>query len=709
MSTQFFRFARSCVPKIAALLMVLPGISSAATLSWPNLTPFGACRETLQACIDAAAPGDTVQITADDLLFPDRFTFVDESLIIAKSLTLRGAAGIDPVFAAGRSISISPPAVALTAYTVSVEDLILDRGSITVLDQAVLTSTYRVQDVRINDVPVNQCAIRMNAQLGAMPNFQVLRNAIRVAGNAAGGDASGICFGSSAANWQVTVAGNRTEAMSGGLTHGVVVNSSSAGPINISGNTVVGRSIRSGIEVLQTTGTARALLQVVNNSVSGQDAEPAAFAAGMLFILFDADVQIVNNTVVDGKTGLIVGSFSSALPVNGLVANNLVAFHSGEGLTIDLSVAATFSNRNNLAFGNAFDNFAPGPGTVFSNPQLIGLTYPRTRDSSPAINAGSNSALPPFNGLDADGQPRVMLATIDIGAYEAGFAVTGVHVADASSITANQTDVIGLGGVALAPGALLAVTSLHTPGAAAAVAQNIGVWLPAGSGSLPLSIFHENTGVAMPIGRRFAVTTPGFGLSGFMHASTLANISAQYTMLSNSALDGRPGAIAVVTHNYLTSGPHHDFAIGLEYVGTRWHVRNEDAAVDMPSARNFNIVVAPELSENAFRVAGPASAAVAEIRLSHRLLDNNVCAAPMVGRVDAIAGPTVFNITPFSVEYRSGSFGAPGRWFVVAENGGSPSSTTFPAGAAFNVIIDGAQANGCRAPVADLMFENSFE
>jgi hypothetical protein len=708
MSKQSYRSTRSHMPLIAALLMI-PGISAAVTLSWPNLSPIGACRGTLQACIDAAAPGDTVQIVADDLLFPDRYTFIDETLVISKSLTLRGAAGIDAVFVAGRGISVSPPSVALTAYTVSVEDLILDRGSIVVLDRALLASTYRVQGVRINDVPVNQCGIRMDAQFGTVPNFQALRNVIRIAADAPAGDASGICFGSSAANWQMTAVGNRFEALSGGASRGVVVNSSSAGPINISGNTVVGRSIRSGIEVLQTVGTARALVQVVNNSVSGQDADPAAFAAGLLFILSDADVQIINNTVVDGRSGLIVGSFATAPPVNGLVANNLVAFHAGEGLTIDPSVAAAFSNRNNLVFGNAFDNFPAGPGTVNSDPQLIGLTYPRIRDSSPAINAGSNSALPPFNGFDADGQPRVMLATIDIGAYEAGFAVTGVHVADAGNITANQTDVVGLAGVALAPGALLAVTSLRTPDAAAAAAQNIGVWLPLGSGSLPLSIFHENNAVAMPVGRRFAATTPGFGLSGFTHSSTLGNISAQYTMLSNSALDGRPGAIAVVTHNYLTSGPYHDFAIGLEYVGTRWHLRNEDPAVDMPGARDFNVVVAPELSENAFRVAAPASAPVSEIPVPHPLLDDNACAAPIVGRVDAIAAPTVFNTTAFSVEFRSGSSGAPGRWFVVAENGGSPAFATFPAGAAFNVIIDGAQANGCRAPVADLMFTNGFE
>ena len=693
---------------IAAVCAGLPQIANAATLTWPNLSFVGTCRSTLQACIDEAGSGDTVQIGSDDFLFPDRYTSVNEDLTINKSLTLRARSGIDAVLVAGRGISISPPPVALVAYSVSVENLILDRGDIEIVDRALLASTYRVEGVRFNDVNADECAIDMDAQFGTVPNFQVFRNVVRFVPGA-GAITSGICLHTTTMNWQATVAGNRLEAPAGGMRRGIWIVSSAAGPVKISGNTLVGRSFAIGIEVQQPASTAHALLQLVNNSVSGQDADSALLAAGMLLILFNADAQIVNNSIVDGYKGLSVGSFVTAPPVTGLVANNLVAFQRSEGMTIDPSVAAAFANRNNLVFGNASDMFVPGAGTLNADPQLITSTYPRPRDSSPAINAGSNSALPPFNIFDADGQPRILLATVDIGAYEAGFAVSGVHETDASNIFFNQTDVSALSGVTLVPSAILVVTSVHTPGAAVELAQNVGVWLPGGIGNPPLSIFHENTSVAMPIGRRFAVTTPGFGLSGFTHASTLGNISAQYSTLSNGALDSRSNAIAVVTHNYLATGPHHNFAIGLEYIGTRWNVRNEDPVIDMPSARNFNVVVAPQLTENAFRVAGPGSAAVADIPLLHPLLDDNACAAPIVGRVDPSAAPVVFNATPFAVEYRAGTFGAPGRWFVVAQNGGAPTTATFPAGAAFNVIIDGAQANGCRAPAIDAVFKNGFE
>jgi len=124
----------------------------------------------------------------------------------------------------------------------------------------------------------------------------------------------------------------------------------------------------------------------------------------------------------------------------------------------------------------------------------------------------------------------------------------------------------------------------------------------------------------------------------------------------------------------------------------------------MLSGRRFNIVIAPALSENALRIV--ASAAATEIPLSHPLLDDNGCAAPIVGRVDIPGAPLVTDTVPFSLDYRAGLAGAPGRWFIVAEPAGS---AAFPAGAGFNVIVDGAEASGCRATAIDTIFENGFE
>ncbi len=703
MSTQSHILRHSAIA-IAVLAAGMPTAATAATLTWPNLSAFGPCRSTLQACLDEAASGDIVQIGVDDLFMPDRYTLVDENVSIRKSLTLRSVVGIDAVFAAGRSITVNPPFAPLVAYTVAVEGVTLDRGRIQVSDVAALSSVYRVERVRFNGVIADQCAITMTSAFGTVPEFQAFRNVIRV-GPSPGTLASGVCINTGSANRSLTLAGNRIEAPNGGMRRGISISGGSAGPVRISANTIVGREFPFGIEVQQPVSTERAMVQVLNNSVSGQNSDSGLFAGGIRLVLSNADVQVINNTVVDGFRGLSIDSFNSAPALSGLVANNLVAYHDSDGMVI--FNAGAVENRNNLVFGNFTDQFVPGPGTVTVDPQLISLTYPRPRGASAAINAGSNSALPVFNFFDADGQPRTLMATVDIGAFEAGFGLTGVHVATQANSFFNQTDLSSLAGVALAPSAILGVTSLRAPGMNAALAQNVGVWLPSGTGNLPLSIYHENSSVVMPLGRRFAVTVPGFGLNGFTHLTALGNITAQYSQMTNPALDGRPDAIAVVTHNYFNSGPAHNFAIGLEYAGTRWNLRNEDASVDMSSGRGFNVVIAPQISENAYRVVAQGSGPSTEIPISHPLLDDNACAAPIVGRVDVPGGAFVFNPTAFSVDYRPGVAGAPGRWFVVAENGGSPAS--FPAGSAFNVIIDGAQANGCRAPVRPDVFRNGFE
>ena len=677
---------------------------AAATLTWPNLTPAGPCMATLQACIDEAAPGDTVQIGIDDFLLPDRYTSVTEDIAINKSLTLRAAPGIDAVFAAGRSITITPPFVPLTSYTIAVEGITLDRGRILVNDST-FSSSFRVENVRFNDVPDEQVAIDMLSQFGSSPNFQVLRNVVHVQPHGAISTRA-IRVNPQALNASITVAENRIEAPRGGLQQAINVGTGASGTMSVSNNTIEGRDYFTGILVSQPLSSGSASVFVMNNSVSGQHTDPGAGAAGIEISLSNADLHVINNTVVYGSRGLTLDQVAASPAVTGLVANNLIAFNNLEGFRIDAGYTG-ISNSNNLVFGNSLNGFVPGPGTLTSDPLLMTRGYPRPSDLSPAINSGSNSAVAAvgLDLFDADGQPRVMLGTVDIGAYEAGFGITGVHETNPGNLDSVPTDstyLTNLEGTALDPSAKLVVTALHTFGASFALTQNLGMWLPGGVGGLPLSIYYESA-ANMSSGLRFAATVPGFGLAGFTHLTSAGNDSAQFTRLANATLDNHPEAIAVATHNYLASGPYHDYAIGLEYSGSNWYLRNEDFSADMLAGRTFNVVVAPAITENALRVF--TTAATTEIPLAHPLLDGNACAAPIVGRVNRPGLPEVFNTVAFSLDYRAGSAGSPGRWFIDAESNGLGSP--FPAGAAFNVIIDGAQANRCRAD--DAIFYNGFE
>ena len=690
---------------LGACAVALPQSAlAAAVLTWPNLTPSGPCLGTLQACIDEAAPGDTVQIGVDDFLFPDRYTAVNENIAINKSLTLRAAAGIDAVFVAGRSITITPPFVSLVSYTIAVEGITLDRGRIVVNDST-FSSSFRVENVRFNDVPDNQVAIDMLSQFGSSPNFQVLRNVVHFLPHGAISTRA-VRVNPQALNASITVAENRIDAPRGGLQQAIVIGSGASGTISVSNNTIEGRDFATGILVSQPVSSGSASVFVFNNSVSGQHTDPGAGASGLELSFSNADVHVINNTIVYGSRGLTLNMVAASPTVSGLVANNLVAFNNLEGFRID-AVYTGVSNSNNLVFGNSSNSFVPGAGTLISDPLLLTRGYPRPTDLSPAINSGSNSAVAGI-GLDlfdVDGQPRVMLATVDIGAYEAGFGITGVHETNPGNLDPVPTDstfLTSLEGTALDPSAKLVVTALHTSGASFALTQNVGMWLPGGIGGLPLSIYYESM-ANMSSGLRFAATVPGFGLAGFTHLTSAGNDSAQFTRLANAALDNHPDAIAVATHNFLTSGPFHDYAIGLEYSGSNWYLRNEDFSADMLAGRNFNVVVAPALTENALRVFTTVSAT--EIPLTHPLLDGNACAAPIVGRVNRPGLPEVFNPVAFSLDYRAGNAGSPGRWFIDAESNGLGSP--FPAGAAFNVIIDGAQANRCRAD--DVIFYDGFE
>jgi len=689
---------------IACAVLGQPSSALAATtLTWPNLTPSGPCLGTLQACIDEAAPGDIVQIGVDDFLLADRYTGVNEDIAINKSLTLRAASGIDAVFTAGRGITITPPFVPLLSYTIAVEGVTLDRGTIVVND-ATFSSSFRVENVRFNDVPDNQVAIDMLSQFGSSPNFQILRNVVRFQPHAAISTRA-LRVNPQALNASVTVAENRIEAPRGGMQQAINVGSYAAGVIRVANNTIEGRDFIGGILVNQPISSGSASIFVINNSVSGQHVDPGSGAAGLELALTNADAHVVNNTLVYGTRGLVFSSVVASPTVTAQVANNLVAFNIAEGFRVDASYTG-IGNNNNLVYANGTNSFVAGAGTLTSDPLLATRGYPRPTDLSPAINSGSNAAVAAvgLDLFDVDGHPRVMLATVDIGAYEAGYAISGVHQTNPGNLgpVADSSYLTTLEGAALVPSAQLVVTALHTSGAASALAQNLGVWLAGGVGNLPLAIYHES-GAVMESGQRFAVTVPGFGLGGYTHLTAGGNDSSQYTRLDNSTLDSHPEAVAVATHNYLVSGPYHDYAIGMEYSGSKWYIRNEDSTVDMLSGRSFNVVIAPALSENAFRVFAPGAAK--EIPLQHPLLDDNACAAPIAGRVNRPGLPEVFDTLAFSLDYRAGVAGAPGRWFIVAETNGA--DLPFPAGAAFNVIIDGGQANRCRAD--DAIFYNSFE
>jgi len=399
--------------------------------------------------------------------------------------------------------------------------------------------------------------------------------------------------------------------------------------------------------------------------------------------------------------------------VTGRVANNLIVGQAVRGLRF-LGVA--MPNDHNLLFDFAANELGPGgtlgPGTVFTDPLIESPGYPRPMTStSPAVDAGDNTALPAFTLFDADGEKRQQ-GVVDIGAIEFSYDGSRIHDASAANTFGNATalDADDYPFPLFATDRLV-VSPLRAAAGVSSGSANLGVY-QSDTFARRWAVFNQDLS-AVPAGRRYAVLLPWDSRTAVLHTVSAGNIpgaATAETEIDHVSLNSQSAAIAVVTPNWnpanTPSGNYHDHPITLVYRGNRWRIRNDDAA-SMNSAigASFNLAVAPLFSPNAF-MAELGGTGANEIALSHPLLDDNPCAAPVASRRVKIGDASLtLNNTPFALEYR-----APinaddiGRWYIVKEDalGFSPNN-------AFNVIVDGAQANRCLAPKPDALFANGFE
>jgi hypothetical protein len=691
---------------VAVLLLLSSSAAAAATLSWPRLIGGGPCSGTLQACIDAAAPGDTIVIVADDLLNPDRYTAINQSVTIRKSLTLTASPGIDAVFAPGYGIVVDIDSGG--PHQVTVSGLVFRQGRIDIRDNGTVAgSEFRVERVRIlaPSVPYPaSCAIFFRSN-SPSPEFIAGGNVIS-SGGTAGVDRGGICADTLSSTTVLTARVFRNRIVSGAerIRSGIeIVARQGGGNIRVSGNTVLGPRLGRGILVQRTEGAGSLSVQIDNNVVSLHD-EPAVW--GIDVQAGGANAVVVNNTVVHGRNGLsVIGAGSQ--PVEGRVANNLVAFNYNVGVFL---ASGALTNRYNLVFGNASNNFVPGPATVTADPLIERPSYPRPRNGSPAIDAGNNADVPTFALFDADGERRVVEVVgggVDIGAFEFSFDGAASITATATNAFANQIHVTPFP-VPLYPTDTLIATPRWAPWPQGASSRNLGTNQNPASPS-GWALFLQQPSLSMPIGASFHVLAPFLGKDRFVHVTSATNNSGALSTMDNAATNGplNPARVLIAFHQW--DGAYHNVPIGVRWVSTgggRWQIRNEDGSA-MPTGLKFNVVAAPLFSPNAFRVTLQNS--FEEWRLEHPLLDDNPCATPVVGRADDpdLSGD-VFNPTGFGVDYvPSSGPGAPGRWVLRADTPSGPA--TFPGGAAFHVIVDGAQANRCRSPMPDPLFANGFE
>jgi hypothetical protein len=99
-------------------------------------------------------------------------------------------------------------------------------------------------------------------------------------------------------------------------------------------------------------------------------------------------------------------------------ANNIVAGNSRKGVVIEALVEPAFGNDHNLVFGNADDDFVPGPSTLLVDPLFVGTGDYHLQSTTPARDAGNDTHVPLDITTDLDGAARIIGTAVDMGAYE---------------------------------------------------------------------------------------------------------------------------------------------------------------------------------------------------------------------------------------------------------------------------------------------------
>jgi hypothetical protein len=422
----------------AALLAAVhaPGPEAgAATRTYPGP---GACSTTLQACIDAASPGDVVEINTGD-------TRIDENIAIAKSLTLTRAAGADPTIGGAvelRAISISaadpdedpedvgPVNVTLSHLTLDNAIVSIDfsaaGGHHVVIENCVISHAEEVDGSRAVDVNLSTPAtviVRDNTIATTGVPLSIAANLV------SGAAASVIALGNT-------------------LTASVEPFSASGVNVELNGSGTVDVDLHSNL-----------IYGVGMCSCCG------CSAAGIAIAVFGrptGNIDIINNTLDDlqgAANGIQVQSPAPQSHLNLNLFNNVISRAQGSAVQMpEQSDRLVLANGYNAFHDNGEDadwgGYSAGPHTIKVDPQYVNPLNDdyHLQATSPLVGAGRND---PPGGLpthDGDGNARIAQGTVDIGAFESDHTTvtttTAVTSTTASTSTITSTTVVTTSSVA---------------------------------------------------------------------------------------------------------------------------------------------------------------------------------------------------------------------------------------------------------------------
>lgn len=418
---------------ILATGLIIPiSVSAQETLTWPGASP---CDTTLQACINAASDEGTVEIATDDP--------IDEALLVTTSVTLREADGFTATLANDRDLLIlngDPDSI-----TVVVDGLVLTQGRIRALQQSsgAFDVSFRNIMLRDPDDPTAPLSIGRGIPVGPSGDisFEVSDSTFeKTLDDVAGSPEAMLEVGSAGGSLvRGSIVNNSFIMEDSRPTAAIDLTTDERLDIDVIGNLITGSDYRNGV-LLVLQADESGVLRVINNTITGQGSTTAFDAAVSLRtanIAVQLELQVLNNKIANNFTGIGLFEGAGVGSTTGSVANNIIAFHSGNGITLEQGTAV--QNDFNLVFGNSGDFFEPGPGTIQEDPQfdIVGDLLP----TSPARNSGGNSLVPADITTDDRGNPRILGVTVDIGSQELIETCGNLNFVSEGDLDVDATDV----------------------------------------------------------------------------------------------------------------------------------------------------------------------------------------------------------------------------------------------------------------------------
>lgn len=674
-----------------ALILGVTCTAEAAVLEWPS----AGCSGTLQACIDAAAPGDTVRVVT--------LATIDEDLsLFNRSVTLT-ARGHAARFADGRRIQVTAN---VDGVSTRLENLWVGQVNVLVGSaNAAHTQTVVMENLRVTTVPTVGTGVSILANSSVQSSYTVTLHRSRV--DVGSGRFGAVEFQHLGNGGQalLNLTDNQINANWDGI-YGILGGGNSLANIQ---NNRIGRyrDARAGILSYgiyvrnQSTASAANRVNAYRNVVFqfSRGIEVSHGTAGNL------SAWILNNTLAQLSEDGIAINRDPSLSLSGRVANNIVDLARACGLLF-------FSGAGGLtADYNMYTRTPTGVcgGTLGANdilplnPGFVGSQDFRLTVSSPARNSGNNADQPAVLVPLPDFDRRAgRVGVVDRGAFEFDFELSHEHRVTASNQSANLTQVTGT------PFSLVASDRLQlgqfgrdfstSPPLPSGSSSHLGVWY---NGSV-WTIFNQVPTLPAPaIGRRFFVLNNLSSNTNILAVSNAGNTSGHILTLDHSALNNTPEALPIVTQVFDPDGDevgtYNNSAVGVWYNPStnRWTVFNQvpvsGPVPPIAAGAAFHVMVPNRLfaeGSHAYRTPTLTSP-VGVMFLDHPLLNNNACAHPYV---TSVYNPNnVYVPSNLLVSYNSFPGDGRAQWGIERGDG-----QQIPAGAAFHVYIDVQQSRRCQ-------------